>query len=133
MLNEFGELSGLYLKDGIIALAEALTLSDSRPGQIAGILALMTIFLAVWYLIRTRRQLNAVQFLDKKIRTYPDIRSFAEGHDELIHELRSSFPKKGPRETVWEAFDEFNETVVRDDIDGPPTIRNYAFNFLLNF
>ena len=65
MLNEFGELSGLYLKDGIIALAEALTLSDSRPGQIAGILALMTIFLAVWYLIRTRRQLNAVQFLDK--------------------------------------------------------------------
>lgn len=124
MLNEFGELSGLYLKDGIIALAEALTLSDSRPGQIAGILALMTVVLAVWYLIRTRRQLNAVQFLDKKIRAYPDIRSFAEGHDELIYELRSSFPKKGPRETVWEAFDEFNETVVRDDIDGPPTIRN---------
>lgn len=42
MLNELGELSGLYLKDGIITLAEALTLSDRRPGQIAGILALTT-------------------------------------------------------------------------------------------
>lgn len=124
MLNEFGELAGLYLKDGIIALAEGLTLSNSRPGQIAGILALMTIVFSVWYFIRTRRQLSAVRLLDKKIRAYPDIRSFAEGHGELIHELRSGFPKKGPRETVWEAFDEFNETVVRDDIDGPPTIRN---------
>ncbi|WP_339822044.1 hypothetical protein [Sulfitobacter dubius] len=124
MLIEFSELSGLYLKDSIIALAEALTLSNSRPGQIAGILALMTIVFSVWYFIRTRRQLGAVRLLDKKIRAYPDIRSFAEGHGELIHELQSEFPKKGPRETVREAFDEFNETVVRDDIDGPPTIRN---------
>ncbi|MCA1335468.1 hypothetical protein [Pseudooceanicola marinus] len=124
MLNEFGDLSGLYIKDGIIALAEALTLSDSRPGQIAGAFALMTTILGVWYLNRTRRQINAVRSLDKKIRAHPDIRSFAEGHDELIHDLRSGFPRKGPRETLWEAFDEFNETVVRDDIDGPPTIRN---------
>ncbi|MXU65913.1 hypothetical protein [Oceanomicrobium pacificus] len=124
MLNEFGEQSGLYLKDGIIFLAEALTLSDSRPGQIAGILALTTIFLGVWYLLRTGRQLNAIQLLDQKIRAYADIPSFAKGHSELIYELRSSFPKKGPRHTVWEAFDEFNETVVRDDIDDEPTIRN---------
>ncbi len=124
MLHEFGELAGFYLKDGIIALAEALTLSDSRPGQIAGVLLFTTILLGVWYFIRTRRQLRAVRLLDRKIRAYPDIPSFAEGHDEFIHELRSEFSRKGPRETVWEAFDEFNETVVRDDIDGPPTIRN---------
>ena len=124
MLSEYGELSGLYLKDGIIALAETLTLSDSRPGQIAGILAIITLFLGAWYFFRTHRQLGAIKLLDRKIRIYPDIPSFAEGHDELIHELRSSFPRKGPREKVWEAFDEFNETVVRDDIDGPPVIRN---------
>ncbi|MEY8837723.1 hypothetical protein AB9K41_01655, partial [Cribrihabitans sp. XS_ASV171] len=71
-MNDFGAALGLYLKDGIIAIAEALTLSDSRPGQIAGILALMTIVFSVWYIIRTRRQLNAVRLLDKKIRAYPD-------------------------------------------------------------
>lgn len=124
MLHEFGELAGLLLKDGIITLAEAVTLSDSRPGQIAGVLVFITIALSVSYFIRTHRHLNAVRLLDRKIRAYPDIPSFAEGHDELMHELRSDFPRNGPRETVWEAFDEFNETVVRDDIDGPLTIRN---------
>lgn len=124
MLNELGELTGLYLKDGIINLAEVLTLSDSRPGQIAGVLGLLSVILGMSYFIRTRRQLKAIRLLDRKIRAFSDIQSFAARHDELIHELRSSLPRKGPRETVWEAFDEFNETIVRDDIDGPLTLRN---------
>ncbi len=124
MLIGFGEQVGLFLKDGIIAIAEALTLSDSRPGQIAGVLVLVTVLLGTWYFIRAQRQVNAVQLLDRKIRAYPDISSFAEGHVDLIHDLKSKFVRKGPRETLWEAFDEFNETVVRDDVDGPLILRN---------
>ncbi|KIC37247.1 hypothetical protein [Leisingera sp. ANG-M7] len=124
MLRELGENLGLFVKDGIITLAEALTLSDSRPGQIAGMLVLATIILGLWYFIRTHRQLNSVRLIDRKIRAFPDIPSFAEGHSDLIHELKTEYRKKGPRETVWEAFDEFNETIVLDDVDGPMRLRN---------
>lgn len=124
MLRELGENLGLFVKDGIITLAEALTLSDSRPGQIAGMLVLATIILGLWYFFRTQRQLNSVRLIDRKIRAFPDIPSFAEGHSELIHELKTEYRKKGPRETVWEAFDEFNETIVLDDVDGPMRLRN---------
>ncbi|MFC3167722.1 hypothetical protein [Paracoccus fontiphilus] len=124
MLHEFGEHAGLLLKNGIIAVAEALTLSDSRPGQIAGLFALSTAILGALYYMQTRRQMNAVNLLDQKIRAFPDILSFAEGYPDLIHTLRTQFRKKGPRESVFEAFDEFNETVVSDDIDGPLRMRN---------
>ncbi|WP_162617586.1 hypothetical protein [Yoonia maritima] len=62
--------------------------------------------------------------LDQKIRAFEGIPEFADGHSELIHELRNDYRKKGPRETVWEAFDEFNETIVHDDVDGPLRLRN---------
>lgn len=123
-MQALSEQLGLFLKDGIIAIAEVLTLSDSRPGQIVGAILIATIILGVCYVIRTHRQVKAVQLLDQMIRDFPDIPSFAEGHSQLIHELRTDFRSKGPRETVWEAFDEFNETVVADDIDGPLRLRN---------
>ncbi|MFK7945156.1 MAG: hypothetical protein AB8B85_19900, partial [Paracoccaceae bacterium] len=124
MLNHFVENAGLFLKNGIIIFAESLTLSDSRPGQIAGIFVVITIIFGVAFYIRTRRQLNAIQLLDQKIRSFPDIPSFAKGHAELVHELNSDFRRKGSKETLWEAFDEFNETIVVDDIDGPLRLRN---------
>ena len=124
MLQEFGDHIGLVLKDGIIAIAESLTLSDSRPGQIAGLLVVVTIILGFLYFVRTRRQLNAIRMLDRRIRAFPDIPSFAAGHSEFLHEINADFRKKGPRERLWEAFDEFNETIVLDDIDGPVRLRN---------
>ncbi|UWR10921.1 hypothetical protein [Sulfitobacter mediterraneus] len=124
MFQTISEQAGLFLKDGIISVAESLTLSDSRPGQIAGVLFIFTVILAVWYYFRTSRQLNAVERLDQKVRSFPDIPSFANGHSDFIHQLGNDFRKKGPRETVWEAFDEFNETIVHDDVDGPLRLRN---------
>lgn len=124
MIQEIGETAGLVVKNSIIAMAEALTLSESRPGQIAVLFASATFLLGMWYYFRTRSQLDAVRTLDRKIRSCPDIATFAEGHPELIHDLRTSFRSKGPRETLWEAFDEFNETVVTDDVDGTVRLRN---------
>lgn len=124
VLQIYSEQVGLFLKNGIITVAESLTLSDSRPGQIAGILLIVTILLALWYCWRTHRQMSAVRLLDQKVRAFPDIPSFAEGYPDFVHELQSNFRSKGPRETVWEAFDEFNETIVHDDVDGPLRLRN---------
>jgi ABC-type transporter Mla subunit MlaD len=124
VFQTFSEELGLFLKNGIISVAEALTLSDSRPGQIAGVIIFTTIIFAILYFFRSSRQLSAIKLLDQKVRAFEGIPEFADGHSELIHELRNDYRKKGPRETVWEAFDEFNETIVHDDVDGPLRLRN---------
>lgn len=124
MFQTFSEQLGLFLKNGIISVAEALTLSDSRPGEIAGVIIFATIIFAIWYFLRSSRQLSAIKLLDEKVRAFEGIPEFADGHSGLIHELRNDYRKKGPRETVWEAFDEFNETIVHDDVDGPLRLRN---------
>jgi ABC-type transporter Mla subunit MlaD len=115
---------GLQLKDGIIAIAEFLTLSDSRPGYIAGALVAFTIALALAYTIRTSRQIRALKELDRRVRKHDGIESFANGYDEFRASLRESYRTNKSRRTVWEAFDEFNETVVLDDLDGSKRLRN---------
>ena len=117
--------TGLVLKDGIIATAEFLTLSDSRPGLIAAALVLFTIILGLIFQIRTARQLNAVRDLDRRVRAFEGIEAFAKGYADFQHGLKQDYRRKGPRERVWESWDEFNETIVLDDIDdGPPKMRN---------
>ncbi|TDE40851.1 hypothetical protein [Antarcticimicrobium sediminis] len=125
MWQEIIDEFGLALKDNIIATAEFLTLSDSRPGLIAALLAFATIFFGAVYFIRTFRQLNAVSDLDRRVRSFDGIESFAEGYADFQHVLKKKFRRKGPRSIVWEAWDEFNETLVLDDIDdGPARLRN---------
>ncbi|MCA0045327.1 hypothetical protein [Celeribacter litoreus] len=124
MLNEIGYAVGVEIKNGIIAIAELLTKSDSSPGLIALVLAIATIILAIWYIFRTHRQMRAIKELDQRIRAFETIEAFAEGYDEFKHGLTEDYRKPGPRETIWEAWDEFNETVVPDDIDGPLRMRN---------
>jgi ABC-type transporter Mla subunit MlaD len=124
VLQTISEQVGLFLKNGIISIAESLTLSDSRPGQIAGMILVVTIILGVLYYLRTRRQLYAVELLDQTVRVSADIESFADGHSDFIYKLERDFRKKGPQEKVWEAFDEFNETIVHDDVDGTLKLRN---------
>ena len=124
MQIEFGNDLGLVLKDAIIILAEALTLSDSRPGYFAGFFLLITIFSGFLYLRKTLRQLDAVKELDARVRKHEGIDAFAEGYDEFRASLLESYRTNSAREAVWEAFDEFSETIVPDDIDGPLRLRN---------
>ena len=49
MFQIFADQWGLNLKNGIISIAEALTLSDSRPGQIAA--AIIFCHLHFWALV----------------------------------------------------------------------------------
>ncbi|MEL0436642.1 hypothetical protein [Phycobacter sp. K97] len=124
MQFELGNDFGLLLKDGIIILAEALTLSDSRPGYFAGFFLLLTIFAGFLYLRKTRLQLNAVKELDARVRKHESIDAFAQGYDGFRASLRENYRTNRTREAVWEAFDEFSETIVPDDIDGPLRLRN---------
>ncbi|SHM66282.1 apolipoprotein A1/A4/E domain-containing protein [Roseibium suaedae] len=115
---------GLMLKDGIIFLAEYLTLSDSRPGYFAAGFFLITAFCGLFYIWRTRKQFKAVQDLNARVRLHEGINDFAQGYDDFRATLKDNYCTSPQRMAVWEAFDEFNETVVPDDIDGPLQLRN---------
>jgi ABC-type transporter Mla subunit MlaD len=108
----------LVLKNNIIAFAEWLTLSDSRPGSIAAFLLMLAVVLGVIYYRKTRNQIAAVKELDRRIRAFEGIESFAEGYTEFQQKLRKDFQSEGKKYALWEAWDEFNETLVLDDLDG---------------
>ena len=118
------ESFGNAIKDAIILGAEFLTLSDSRPGLIAAFLALCLVIFAASYFMRTSRQLRAILALDARVREFKTIEDFANGYSDFQNSLKETYRANGPREAVWEAWDEFNETVVPDDIDGPLRLRN---------
>lgn len=124
MLQEITYAAGVEIKERIIALAELLTKSESSPGLIAAALITATVTLGVWYLLRTRSQLKAIRLMDQKVRSFEDIEAFADGYSDFTHSLKTDFKRPGPRETIWEAWDEFSETVVPDDIEGPLRMRN---------
>lgn len=125
MWQEIVNRFGLALKDEIISAAEFLTLSDSRPGLIAALLLFATVVFGAAFFLQTFRQLKAVNDLDRRVRSFDGIESFAEGYNEFQHSLKQEYRRNGPRNMVWEAWDEFSETLVLDDVDdGPPRQRN---------
>lgn len=124
MFQEFTFTIGVEIKNRIIALAELLTKSESSPGLIAAALILTSCVLGVWYWIRTHHQMKAVQYFDSSVRKYDSIETFADGYDEFRHRIKEDYRQPGPQEALWEAWDEFSETVVPDDIDGPVRLRN---------
>ena len=92
MFQTFSEQLGLFLKNGIISVAEALTLSDSRPGEIAGVIIFATIIFAIWYFLRSSRQLSAIKLLDQKVRAFEGIPEFADGHCQEVMLCLAQYP-----------------------------------------
>ena len=122
---------GNQTKDGIIAIAELLTKSDSSPGLIALLLFIALILFSVMYYFRTSGQKLAISDMTKSILAVSDIEEFAEKYPELRHNLsrqKSIFARDNSaekhRKALWEAWEEFSETIVIDDIDGPVRLRN---------
>jgi methyl-accepting chemotaxis protein len=121
--EDIGNL-GLMMKDGIISLAELLTLSDSAPGIVAAGFFFFTLLFGLFYFRTTQQQLNAVKEMDRRVRSHDGVEDFAIGYDEFRASLAQTYRTNRKRETMWAAFDEFNETVVADDLDGPLRLRN---------
>lgn len=123
---------GKQTKDGIIKIAELLTKSDSSPGLIALLLFTTLILLSIAYYARTRSQKLAISDMANSILAVSNIEEFAEKYQEIRHDLSQknniSYKNKHPtskyRHTLWEAWEEFSETIVLDDIDGPLRLRN---------
>ncbi|HAG71168.1 MAG TPA: hypothetical protein DCL66_03100 [Gammaproteobacteria bacterium] len=122
---------GKQTKDGIIKIAELLTKSDSSPGLIALLLFTTLILLSIAYYARTRSQKLAISDMANSILAVSNIEEFAEKYQEIRHDLsltnisnKNNHPTNKYRHTLWEAWEEFSETIVLDDIDGPLRLRN---------
>lgn len=124
MFQDVAFAAGVEITKRIIALAELLTNSESSPGLVAGGLMLATLGLGAWYWFRTHRQMKAIRSFDRLVRSHDSIETFADGYEDFRHRINNDYRLPGPRETIWEAWDEFSETLVPDDIDGPIRLRN---------
>ena len=125
-----GEI-GKQTKDAIIGIAELLTKSDSSPGLIALLLFTTLILLGTAYYVRTRNQKLVISDMANSILAVGDIEEFAEKYQEIRYDLSkknnlqvTDYPANKYRHTLWEAWEEFCETIVLDDIDGPLRLRN---------
>ncbi len=62
--------------------------------------------------------------MDRAVRKYSGVEEFAEKYDEFRIALDQRKAKGKARAKLWEAWDEFRETLVLDDVDGPLRLRN---------
>ena len=115
---------GIYIKDNIIYIAEILTKSEGSPGIVALLFLIALILAGILYYIQTRAQLRAVRDMDSIVKSYAGIPEFAENFTEFRRQLAEKKGKSKAWNVLWEAWDEFSETIVTDDIEGPVTQRN---------
>lgn len=124
MLFEHVSAVGQNIKDAILTSAEFLTLDQSAPGFVAAVFLATTIGAGISYLWSSHEQLKAVKELDTRVRAHADIGAFANGYNEFRASLLENYRTNRKREIVWAAYDEFDETIVHDDLDGPLRLRN---------
>ncbi|MCV2870391.1 hypothetical protein OEW28_17390 [Defluviimonas sp. WL0002] len=123
-LNQTIDDAGRTVVDLIITLAELLTKNDGAPGLVAILLVLALLVFGLTFWLRTRNQVKAVGEMRAMVEAYPGIREFSSGFDEF----RAKVKERSAASKQWfdlsEAWDEFSETVVVDDVDGTITQRN---------
>jgi ABC-type transporter Mla subunit MlaD len=127
LISTFVDLAGIigvYSKNIIIGVAEVLTKSESSPGIIALLFLAILVFASVSYFIKTSGQKRAIRQMDSILSKYEGIPELAENFSDFRKQIAD---KKGSSKSwgvLWESWDEFCETIVLDDIDGPMKLRN---------
>lgn len=119
------EIVGGSIVHAVISLAQMLTKSEAAPGLVAAFLLVCLIGAAVWYWLRTTSQLSAIRSIQLIVNDYPDIPAFAEKYVEFQGRVRETKADSKSSRELWDALDEFSETIVLDDMhDGPAVMRN---------
>ncbi|WP_102107404.1 hypothetical protein [Oceaniglobus roseus] len=108
----------------IIGIAQLLTKSSSSPGIVAIIFALLLLIASAVLVTKTNRQRRAVGEVRRAVLQHNSIVSFAANFEEFRAEIAPLAERAGPRRDLWEAWDEFSETIVPDDVDGQLRLRN---------
>lgn len=108
----------------IISIAQLLTKSESSPGLVALVLVIFLVGISFSFFLRTARQKSVIREMDVLVSSYSGIPDFSEGYSQFQSDIEKRKTKSKTWMTLWEAWDEFSETIVPDDIDGPVRLRN---------
>lgn len=121
---EFFAVLGSSIVGAIISTAQLLTKSESSPGLVALVLGISLVAIGLSYFLRTSRQKRAIREMEALVSSYAGIPEFSEGFSQFQSDISKKKTKSKTWMTLWEAWDEFSETIVPDDIDGPVRLRN---------
>ncbi|SER47685.1 hypothetical protein SAMN04490244_101187 [Tranquillimonas rosea] len=124
MLIEHLQSYGHAVVSFIIGIAQRLTKSDSSPGLVAMFLVACLIFCGAAFFWRTWRQQRAIQGMQSILDGYAGIPEFAEGFETFRSDLKTQCRRSRESFDLWQAWDEYAETIVPDDVDGPLRLRN---------
>jgi hypothetical protein len=124
LLQETGSSIGNLVVHLIIGLAQILTKSQSAPGIVAILLIVMLAAFGLRFWMAKRLQINAIRSMKSLLAKYETIPDFASGYEEFRARLSEKKNSTASWKDLWEAWDEFSETIVIDDVDGPPKLRN---------
>jgi ABC-type transporter Mla subunit MlaD len=114
---------GKSVVEFILGLAKWLV-SDGAPGFVAlGLFVALAIF-TLWFGIQSRGRVNAARRLRLKVQSHADAHTFAAAFETFRADLVPMRDAGGARQAVWENWDEYAETIVLDDVDGPARLRN---------
>ncbi|WP_138473150.1 MULTISPECIES: hypothetical protein [Rhodobacterales] len=126
-MNELLEIlgsAGSSIVDGIIAIAETLTKTQSAPGVVAAGLGFMLLVFSVWFFWKTGRQRRAIRQMRKLLAEYRDEEAFSENYEVFQAKVGEIPDASRARASLRDAWQEFSETVVADDLDGNVSLRN---------
>lgn len=107
-----------------IKFAASLVKSESAPGIVVILLVGMLITIAYLYHRKMSRRIRAVREMESLVTEHDDVQAFAAGFNEFCQRVSEKKDVNDDWRSLWGAWDEFRETIVQDDLDGPARLRN---------
>ena len=123
-VSELFPSAGESAVEAIILFAQLLTTKTYAPGLVAIIFGMLLVCASIAFVLRTRRQHRAVAEMRRAVVRHEGIESFAANFEDFRAEVAPLRDRAGPERDLWEAWDEFSETIVPDDVDGTLRLRN---------
>ena len=109
---------------GFLLWVAQLLVSEGAPGWVAlGMGVALVVFILAYGLQNSARSRAAME-LRRRVLAYPGIPEFSSGFEEFRAGLLDFRKKSKVHEVIWQNWDEYAETIVRDDVDGTVKLRN---------
>jgi len=109
---------------GFLLWVAQLLVSEGAPGWVALGMGVALVILISAYLIQSSARSRAALDLRRRVTAYAGITEFSSGFEEFRAELLDFRKKSAVHEVLWQNWDEYAETIVRDDVDGTVKLRN---------
>jgi len=107
----------------ILSLAQLLV-SEGAPGWVAIGMVTTLIVMILFYGARNIYQIQSASDLKNRLLKYPDNYTFSKAFEDFRADLSDFQYKSNSHKIIRQNWEEYAETLVRDDLDGVITLRN---------